>query len=142
MKIIPAFETPDKSRFFREEEARMHERRCDFNNLVETAVRSHPSFARLDHELLVDFLMKHGSTAGKLADSPILPQRSFGVSGPAEEAERQVPRAVSSAFEAAPRFGHTGGIVGEKRPTASIMTPPGDPMDVMVAELDRELAKG
>ena len=150
MKIIPAFETPDKQRFFDEKEARTHERRYDFGNQIDTAVRSNPQFAKLDRALLIDYFMQHGSTIGKLADSPILPQRSFGVSGPAEEAERQVPRAVASAVEAAPRFGHTGGVVGEKRPTASIMPDKAerlvpraapDPMDAMADELERELNK-
>lgn len=71
MKLIPAFETPDRKRFFDENEARDHERRYDFGNLIDVAVRGNPQFARLDRELLLDFLTKHGSTAGRLADSPI-----------------------------------------------------------------------
>jgi hypothetical protein len=77
MKHISAFETPDKKRFFNEDEARTHERRYDFGNLFDTAVRGNSQFARLDRELLLDLLMKHGSTIGKLADAAILPERSF-----------------------------------------------------------------
>ena len=51
MKTIPAFETPDKQRFFDEKEARTHERRYDFGNQIDTAVRSNPQFAKLDREL-------------------------------------------------------------------------------------------
>lgn len=84
MKQIPAFETPDKKRFFNEDEARTHERRYDFSNLVDSAVRGDAKFARLDRELLLDFLTKHGSTAGKLADAAILPERLHGSFTPAD----------------------------------------------------------
>lgn len=97
MKLIKAYETPDKQRFFDEEEARKHERRYDYGNHVDLAVKSRPEFARLDRELLLDFLMQHGSTIGKLADAPILPTHDTSV----------------TAFEKAPRFGHSGGVVGE-----------------------------
>ena len=79
MKIIPAFETPDKQRFFDEKEARTHERRYDFGNQIDTAVRSNPQFAKLDRALLIDYFMQHGSTIGKLADSPITPQEIRGI---------------------------------------------------------------
>ena len=147
MKIIPAFETPDKQRFFDEKEARTHERRYDFGNQIDAAVRSNPQFARLDRALLIDYFMQHGSTIGKLADSPILPQRSFGSSSPAEEAERQVPRAAPTAKPTTGILPHPTSPEGQRRMAESdkrareIMTPPGDPMDSMVAELDRELNK-
>ena len=152
MRKIIAFETPDHQRFFNEDEARKHERRYDFGNQIDTAVRSEPQFARLDREMLIDYFMQHGSTLGKLADSPILPQRSFGSSSPAEEAERQVPvhkhTNIASEKPTTGILPHPSSPEGQRRMAESdkrareIMTPPGDPMDSMVAELDRELAKG
>ena len=79
MRKIIAFETPDNQRFFNEAEARTHERRYDFGNQIDSAVRSDPQFARLDRGLLIDYFMKHGSTIGKLADSPIMPQEIRGI---------------------------------------------------------------
>ena len=70
-------------------------------------MKSRPEFARLDRELLLDFLMQHGSTIGKLADSPIEPTHDTSVT------------VRASALEKAPRFGHTGGLVGE-RPAARV----------------------
>ena len=78
MKIIPAFETSDKKRFFVESDARDHERGVDFSNLLSTACRTDPEFARLDTDLLVKFMFKHGSTVGKLADAPIAAMRPTG----------------------------------------------------------------
>ena len=109
MKLIKAYETPDKQRFFDEEEARKHERRYDYGNHVDLAVKSRPEFARLDRELLLDFLMQHGQTIGKLAESPIKPTHDVTVT----------VRNPASALEKAPRFGHTGGLVGE-RPAARV----------------------
>ena len=135
MRKIIAFETPDNQRFFNETEARTHERRYDFGNQIDTAVRSEPQFARLDRGLLIDYFMKHGSTIGKLADSPITPQELRG---------------IPAGFEKAPRFGHTGGVVGDK-PTTGIPSGfsgtledklKGDSaMDAMADELERELNK-
>ena len=42
MRKIIAYETPDNQRFFNEAEARTHERRYDFGNQIDTAVRSSP----------------------------------------------------------------------------------------------------
>lgn len=113
MKLIKAYETPDKQRFFDEEEARKHERRYDYGNHVDLAVKSRPEFARLDRELLLDFLMQHGSTIGKLADSPIEPTHDTSVT------------VRASAFEKAPRFGHTGGLIGD-RPAARVGAVPNE----------------
>ena len=138
MRKIIAFETPDNQRFFNEAEARTHERRYDFGNQIDSAVRSDPQFARLDRGLLIDYFMKHGSTIGKLADSPITPQEIRGFSGTLEEKKRPTTGILP----------HPSSPEGQRRMAESdarakqIMTPPGDPMDAMVAELDRELAKG
>lgn len=123
MKLIKAYETPDKQRFFDEEEARKHERRYDYGNHVDLAVKSRPEFARLDRELLLDFLMQHGSTIGKLADAPILPTHDTSV----------------TAFEKAPRFGHSGGVVGETNVRRDFDSKE-DPFGLQDA-LERELTK-
>ena len=143
MRKIIAYETPDNQRFFNEDEARKHERRYDFGNQIDTAVRSDPQFARLDRGLLIDYFMKHGSTIGKLADSPITPQEIRGIpagfSGTLEEKTKRPTTGI---------LPHPSSPEGQRRMAESdarakqIMTPPGDPMDAMVAELDRELAKG
>lgn len=140
MRKIIAFETPDNQRFFNETEARTHERRYDFGNQIDSAVRSDPQFAR---GLLIDYFMKHGSTIGKLADSPIAPQEIRGIpagfSGTLEEKTKRPTTGI---------LPHPSSPEGQRRMAESdarakqIMTPPGDPMDSMVAELDRELAKG
>jgi len=136
MRKIIAFETPDNQRFFNEAEARTHERRYDFGNQIDSAVRSDPQFARLDRGLLIDYFMKHGSTIGKLADSPITTQEIRGFSGTLEEKTKRPTTGI---------LPHPSSPEGQRRMAESdarakqIMTPPGDPMD---AELDRELAKG
>lgn len=48
MKTIPAFEAPDVERFFDEDEARNHERRCDYRNLIGVAASSDPRVYLLD----------------------------------------------------------------------------------------------
>lgn len=143
MRKIIAYETPDNQRFFNEAEARTHERRYDFGNQIDTAVRSEPQFARLDRGLLIDYFMKHGSTIGKLADSPIAPQELRGIpagfSGTLEEKTKRPTTGIlphPSSPEGQRR------MAAEDRRAREIMTPPGDPMDAMVNELDRELAKG
>lgn len=131
MKLIKAYETPDKQRFFDEEEARKHERRYDYGNHVDLAVKSRPEFARLDRELLLDFLMQHGSTIGKLADSPIEPAHDSSV----------------PAFEKAPRFGHTGdrpvarvGAASNETAVSRDFATEEDPFGLSAA-LERELTK-
>lgn len=71
MKELIGYETSDHTRFWNIDEARRHERRFDFGNQIDTAVKSDPRFARLDRDLLIDYFMQHGSTVGKLADSKI-----------------------------------------------------------------------
>lgn len=159
MRKIIAFETPDNQRFFNEAEARTHERRYDFGNQIDTAVRSEPQFARLDRGLLIDFFMKHGSTIGKLADSPITPQEIRGIpAGFSGTLEEKTARPTTGILP------HPSSPEGQRRMAASdarakqIMDPAPrraegmepnevkatyrDPMDAMADELDRELAKG
>lgn len=146
MRKIIAFETPDNQRFFNEAEARTHERRYDFGNQIDSAVRSDPQFARLDRGLLIDYFMKHGSTIGKLADSPITPQEIRGI-----------PAGFSGTLAERPTTGvlpHPKSEEGQRRMAESdkrakqIMQPNSvettyrDPMDAMADELERELAKG
>lgn len=152
MRKIIAYETPDNQRFFNEAEARTHERRYDFGNQIDTAVRSEPQFARLDRGLLIDYFMKHGSTIGKLADSPIAPQELRGIpagfSGTLEEKTKRPTTGV---------LPHPSSPEGQRRMAESdarakqIMDPaprraegmePINALDAMADELDRELAKG
>lgn len=154
MKIIPAFETPDKQRFFNEDEARQHERRYDFGNQIDTAVRSDPQFARLDRDLLIAYFMKHGKTIGKLAEAAILPERPFGAQDRQDAAER-----IHGASFAQQRAEG----MEPKKPTTGILPHPMSPegqrrlaesekrakeiltgdsaMDAMADELERELNK-
>lgn len=135
MKKIIAYETPDKQRFFDENEARNHERRYDFGNQIDTAVRSNPQFARLDRDLLIDYFMQHGSTIGKLADSPISPEEL-----------RSPPAGYRGTLAERPTMGVLPHLKseGQRRMAESdnrareIMTPPVKPMD-LASELDREL---
>lgn len=144
MRKIIAFETPDNQRFFNEAEARTHERRYDFGNQIDSAVRSDPQFARLDRGLLIDYFMKHGSTIGKLADSPITPQEIRGIpagfSGTLEEKTKR-PTTGILPHPSSPEGQRRAAAVPNKVET-TYREPTGDPMDAMVAELDRELAKG
>ena len=144
MRKIIAFETPDNQRFFNETAARTHERRYDFGNQIDTAVRSEPQFARLDRGLLIDYFMKHGSTIGKLADSPIAPQELRGIpagfSGTLEEKTKR-PTTGILPHPSSPEGLRRAAPVPNKVET-TYREPTGDPMDAMVAELDRELAKG
>ena len=144
MRKIIAFETPDHQRFFNEDEARKHERRYDFGNQIDTAVRSNPQFARLDREMLIDYFMQHGSTIGKLADSPITPQELRGIpagfSGTLEEKTKR-PTTGILPHPSSPEGLRRAAAVPNKVET-TYREPTGDPMDAMVAELDRELAKG
>lgn len=140
MRKIIAFETPDNQRFFNEAEARTHERRYDFGNQIDSAVRSDPQFARLDRGLLIDYFMKHGSTIGKLADSPITPQEIRGIPAgfSGTLADKLAERPTTGVLP------HPKSEEGQRRMAESdkrareIMTPPGKPMD-LASELDREL---
>ena len=159
MKIIPAFETPDKQRFFDEKEARTHERRYDFGNQIDTAVRSNPQFANLDRALLIDYFMQHGSTIGKLADSPITPQEIRGIpagfSGTLEEKTKRPTTGIlphPSSPEGQRRMAESDARAKQIMDPAarraegmepnSIAVSHREPsLDAMADELDRELAK-
>lgn len=127
MKKIIAYETPDKQRFFDENEARNHERRYNFGNQIDTAVRSNPQFARLDRDLLIDYFMQHGSTIGKLADSPISPEEL-----------RSPPAGYRGTLAERPTMGVLPHPESEGQRAREIMTLPGKPID-LASELDREL---
>lgn len=121
MKLIKAFETPDKKRFFVEQEARDHERRYDYGNLISDAVIWNPEVVKLDREILTAFLMRYGSTIGKLADSPILPRedsKTVNVMGTmtAEQAARM--KATMAAESASPR-----GVLRPGQPVENIDPP-------------------
>ena len=160
MRKIIAFETPDNQRFFNEAEARTHERRYDFGNQIDSAVRSDPQFARLDRGLLIDYFMKHGSTIGKLADSPITPQEIRGIpagfSGTLEEKTKRPTTGIlphPSSPEGQRRVGKApelgmgyGSDLASRRAEGmepnSVKVSHREPSleDDMVAELDRALA--
>lgn len=95
MKMIKAYETSDKKRFFDEDDARNHQRRYVYGELVETAVSTRPVLARLDRELLLDFLMTFGSAIGKIAEQSYEPTsfEEFGsLESDLEAVMRKVPR--------------------------------------------------
>ena len=160
MRKIIAYETPDNQRFFNEAEARTHERRYDFGNQIDTAVRSDPQFARLDRGLLIDYFMKHGSTIGKLADSPITPQEIRGIpagfSGTLEEKTKRPTTGIlphPSSPEGQRRMAESDARAKQIMDPAprraegmepnSITVSHREPSleDAMADELDRELAK-
>ena len=160
MRKIIAFETPDNQRFFNEAEARTHERRYDFGNQIDSAVRSDPQFARLDRGLLIDYFMKHGSTIGKLADSPITPQEIRGIpagfSGTLEEKTKRPTTGIlphPSSPEGQRRMAESDARAKQIMDPAprraegmepnSIAVSHREPSleDAMADELDRELAK-
>jgi hypothetical protein len=72
MVIIQAYQTSDGNRFYDVELARQHARTLLFHRLVVDAVRANPQFARLDPELLIEFLNVHGTAVGETADAPLI----------------------------------------------------------------------
>ncbi len=71
MKTVTIFESANGARFNDEAEARTHERRDNFSTLFGAAMAASPMYARLDRELMLDFLMQHGIAVGEIANNPL-----------------------------------------------------------------------
>ena len=84
MHKITAFRTVDGEQFFNEDAARTHERTYGMLGVIERAVKADPDFARLDRDLLLAFLLKHGAVAAKVALAPIPAQAEPTVQEPAK----------------------------------------------------------
>ena len=89
---VPAYQTVDGQRFHDLGEAQTHTRRELFAAIRARACRGNPEFARLDKDLLIDFLMENGSMIGGASREPFNPI-------PMQRPEAAAPSAVKTPEE-------------------------------------------
>jgi hypothetical protein len=73
IKVVPAFQAADGTRFHDVEEAQKFTRDNMLKATISAAVKQNPQFAKLDPELLREFLLLTGKHVGAVMAEPLLP---------------------------------------------------------------------
>lgn len=71
--IVPAYAAADGKRFHDATEAQAYTRNKMLDSVITAAAKENPAFARLDHDLLRDFLLRTGRTVGAIMAEPLTP---------------------------------------------------------------------
>lgn len=147
MEKIIAYRASDGTKFYDETECRDYERRLKLEALIIQASANRPEFAKLDTELLIDFMLIKGQAIGEIVGDPIEATELFR--------DRYPPKSVKPRFASGGPFNtppEARTIVGE-RPSETIVhrhtgisdpdipKRPGGPVIVepMTAEEDAEI---
>lgn len=107
IKLVPAFQAADGTRFHDVDEARKFTRDNMLKATISGAVKHNPQFAKLDPELLREFLLLTGKHVGAVMAEPL------DVIDPVAQAQVTVTNT--------PRAGET-----EEQAAARLRVPPGD----------------
>lgn len=73
IKVVPAFQAADGTRFHDVEEAQKFTRDNMLKATISAAVKQNPQFAKLDAELLREFLLMTGKHVGAVMAEPLTP---------------------------------------------------------------------
>lgn len=111
----PVYTTLDGEHFFDKEQARHHAQGLLFGAAIDAGVEHNPQFARLDRDLMIQFMRTFGTRIGEMARDPlhIAPIQS-ATTEPAATAETKTqPRTITPIDRRPPMPSTRGDILGQ-----------------------------